>query len=340
MQILRAGIQKYPGGDVGPSRGPGLWVQMEPVEAPVALCVNSEIMNDTVRSEDRSTLTVELPDSLVSASGTLEVKVLDLYSGRCSNELVVEVEPGPDLTGAEKRKGNHILISCFPKSGSTFLLRRLEEATGYINQPMVFEYGGNEQDLYLPAVTRAFYQNTVTQQHLRATGTNIRILADFDFRVVVLTRNIPDTLVSLHDHLLRESLETPLLHVDSGFEKLDFERRLDMLIDLALPWYLNFYASWFNNYTRLKSGAVMWVDYEQVVGASAATVAKICQQFGLPFSIATASVPNLDDPVTAQKIRFNVGRPGRGRALLSPSQLSRISALARHHPRVDFSRII
>ena len=59
-------------------------------------------------------------------------------------------------------------------------------------------------------------------------------------RVVLQGRNLYDSLVSLRDHFLRESLASPICFVYEGFAELSPERQLDAVVDLAVPWFLGF----------------------------------------------------------------------------------------------------
>jgi hypothetical protein len=332
LKILSYGIQQY--FDSGFARR-GLWVRANEVAGPIVVCVNGHIMTNTVLSEADSIITTDLPRGLHFVDGKIAVQLLNVKTGTRSNLVFLD-----NIQSAlpEDNKGQHILISCFPKSGSTLLLRLLTKATGFLNWPLVYEYGGNEQDLYFPSVVNGYSIDTVTQQHVRATKANIRIISDFGFQVIVLTRNIFDTLVSLHDHLIQESFETPLLYVDSDFESMSFERRIDMLIDLALPWYLDHYASWFKNDRVLDNNSVYWLSYEELINKPVETVKSICNHFHIPFLENFAELHNIAS--SAVNTRLNVGTAGRGTEMLSTTQKNRVIEMMRHHYRVDFSKLL
>ena len=57
----------------------------------------------------------------------------------------------------KKRDGEHLLVACFPKSGSTYLSRLLSDVTGYPLRGFVQCYGHNEQDLFEVAIRRYRY---------------------------------------------------------------------------------------------------------------------------------------------------------------------------------------
>ena len=57
-----------------------------------------------------------------------------------------------------------LFVTCFPKSGSTFLVSVLAETTGYVRQFLGYDHL-NEQDLYLPNLIDAYNMNIVCHQH-------------------------------------------------------------------------------------------------------------------------------------------------------------------------------
>src|SRR5207248_2790456 len=75
----------------------------------------------------------------------------------------------------------------------------------------------------------------------------------FGIRPVILVRRIEDIVVSL-ERDLKQKAQRPT--VGTGQEGYSFvwqdhctrdlsdERRLDFVIDLAVPWFVNFYVSW------------------------------------------------------------------------------------------------
>ena len=141
------------------------------------------------------------------------------------------------------RRGRTLFISAMPKSGSTFLVNVLCGCTGYAQQFLGY-HQLNEQDLYPPNLLDVWSRNVVAHQHTRAHAPNLDLLDRFGIRPVVLTRNLFDATVSLADHLERESAETPIFNAPSDFAERERCERLDMVIDLAMPWYVQFFADW------------------------------------------------------------------------------------------------
>jgi len=137
--------------------------------------------------------------------------------------------------------GRHILIACIPKSGSSFLKESLRALTGWKELWLSYAYLQNEQELYLPALKEAARDNTVTQQHCRATGPNLNILQGFGIRPIVLTRNLPDILLSLSDFY--DSGATLNTFFGEVWPTLDQAGKHDLIIDHVMPWYAGFKAS-------------------------------------------------------------------------------------------------
>ncbi|MDP6691499.1 MAG: hypothetical protein QF384_18535 [Alphaproteobacteria bacterium] len=226
------------------------------------------------------------------------------------------------------RRGKTIFISALPKSGSTFLVNALARVTGY--QTFFLGYHQlNEQDLYLPNLIDAWSMNVISHQHTRPSAPNLDLLARFAIRPVILTRNIYDATVSLTDHLERESADTPLLNVPADFMDRDRAARLDMVIDLALPWYIRFVADWSS-----ADHDCLWLRYEDLTAEGVDTVGRILTYHNLPAD--KAAIDQALSQARGEGSRLNKGVLGRGEEQLSAAQMTRINSLTRHYPGVDF----
>ncbi len=229
------------------------------------------------------------------------------------------------------RRGKTILITALPKSGSTYLVKALSAATGY--QTFFLGYHQlNEQDLYLPNLIDAWSMNVVSHQHTRPSAPNLDLMAQFAIRPVILTRDIHDAAVSLTDHLESESAETPLLNVPDDFMARTRGQRLDMVIDMAMPWYIRFFADW----ARTDQDC-LWIGYEDMTANGAATIRRI-----LEFHDLAVDDSRIEQALMAARdagSRINQGIAGRGTGELDEAQKARISALTRHYPGVNFAPI-
>lgn len=322
-----------------------LWFVGTGFSCSTVVCINNRMLPKTIISLEGTLATVEVPKDIFTAEQRLYIFLIDTRTDARSNMVEVTVsfcgsdryffsEPPPTLAP----KGTHILISCFPKSGSTLLLKALCKITGFQNWPMVFEYGGNEQDLFLPSIIDAYSLDTITQQHVRATNTNLRLIKNYGFKVVILTRNIFDTLISLHDHLLSESFEIPMAYIDQNFRNLTFEQRLDFLVDVVTPWYLNFYASWSKVNAHLDNHDISWVTYDELINKKNETISMLLSELRYFYDkdkifCSLAELCNEDT-------RLNVGKSGRGMSMLNDGQKRRVFEIAKRFPEMDFSLIL
>lgn len=237
------------------------------------------------------------------------------------------------------RRRETIFLACMPKSGSTFLKRALMEVTGFQSAYLSYAFERNEQDLYFPALIDNWNVATITQQHVRATGPNLQLMDRFGIRPVILVRNLFDAIVSIRDYLFTEGFEKfPSLYVTEQMADFSRERQLDLLIAHALPWYINFYVSWYDS-CRTGSIDAMWLSYEDLVQDWAAGVHGVLEFYGIPHSLerVRTALERLSSGDRGD-IRLNVGVTGRG-AELSEAQHDRVREQAALYPWVDFTRI-
>ena len=100
-----------------------------------------------------------------------------------------------------------------------------------------------------------------------------------------------------------------MCYVDDAFLGRTPVRQLDTVIDLAVPWYLNFYASWF---TGRQAGEVdfLWIDYESLNRDTAGQLRQIVEYLGL--SRSDEAIQEAMHKAAGAPTRLNVGRAGRG----------------------------
>ena len=155
-----------------------------------------------------------------------------------------------------------------PKSGSTFLSAVLALITkSKLIKPIA---GGpqDEQNLCFPTLVDLYGSRYVAHIHLKASESNVQKIIDFGLKPIVLVRNLYDIVVSINDHFHREDIKTFNIFVDEKFFKLSKSEQYDQIIDLALPWYINFYVSW-QSTISIKPH---WVTYEELTSNSIHTI--------------------------------------------------------------------
>jgi hypothetical protein len=219
---------------------------------------------------------------------------------------------------------DHLLIACMPKSGSTYLHTVLREITG-LGDATLCELGDqNEGDIYEKRLRR-LRRRSVIQQHVKATQTNLKWLMQHGVRPIVQTRSLFDVVPSLHDHFdsARETGGLPCGYVGRDFWDLSWNGRMEYLIRIHLPWYLNFLLSWSEAAERIETCPV---SYEELFADPFATLSRI-----LDFYRVTASRQQIAAAMarTRQRnTRFNVGISGRGVQLLTSGHKRMIRDLA------------
>ncbi len=227
-----------------------------------------------------------------------------------------------------------ILLACQPKSGSTFLRNVLQEITGFRDVYFCHHTELASQDLFYPALLEFAQTPTVTHQHIRATEPNLQLMQAFGLRPVVLVRNLDDVVLSLRDYFTSGAVRGTLFDTDTWMQSPP-ERQADQIIDLVVPWHLEFLASW-QRTERQRRVPVLWMRYEEMVADKPAAVAKVLAWHGLeasPDRIAAALAAVEERP---GKNRFNKGVTGRGREGLTAAQKDRIRHLMTYFPETDF----
>jgi hypothetical protein len=238
---------------------------------------------------------------------------------------------------SEDELGQHIFIACMPKSGSTFLKHALHRLTGWREASLTFAFLQNEEELYLPFLRAVACTETITQQHCRATIPNIQLMQAFAIRPIVLVRNLFDTIVSYTDFF--DGGATVNTFFGGRWESFERERRIDLMIDHIVPWYLAFFASWSDAMTRGQLDCML-LRYEDMIADKTATLGRLAEFYALDVSAAdcTAAVVAIEGDPNKDKTRFNKGVAGRGEEL-TDAQRDRVRNLAAYYRDVDFGPI-
>lgn len=231
-------------------------------------------------------------------------------------------------------RGKTIFITCFPKSGSTFLMELLSEVTGFHRPHLVYSYERSDQNIYLPALIDVCNKKSIIQQHARATNAHIDLVNQYKLKPVILTRNIFDVVVSLVD-FFDTSLDPKMFacYTTPEYASMSRKDKIAMMVELAVPWYFNFYAGWWD---AVQTGRVnaTWLTYETLIAEPEKAVAGILDFAALK---PVRTVADAIESVTSKRIRFNKGVSGRGQVELNEKQHQSITRLARFYPWVDFS---
>ena len=203
------------------------------------------------------------------------------------------------------------------------------------------QIGFNRRDgyLYFPRLVAAKYQTgpTISHCHEVPTPNFLEIVENLDLRIIVLTRNLLDTLVSRKDMLIRDRWADRFLSY-SAMEILvneSEEYQLDVIIDLFAHEFLNFYSSWHQKEIK-KRYSPIYITYDEIVEDDAALVGRIARELGVSLDLET--VQNLASEIKSSGgINFSKGISGRGAESFTDKQIEKLTRLAKIYNCTDKS---
>jgi hypothetical protein len=229
------------------------------------------------------------------------------------------------------RGGTHVLVAAMPKSGSSLLIRMVEELHGFERIAVVRGHDRRENELALDLLVRAHDRDWVAQAHVRHSATTARMLQTFSLRTVFQFRDLPDVFVSLHDHLLGIATVNPIAYVPDVFADWPRERRLEFVVDAFAPWYLHFFLSW------IDVPDTLWVRYGDLIGDPLRELRRVAEFVGVsvaPDELSKACERALQAPIPTR----NRVVEGRGRDL-PPTARRQLERLAGYYSGFDLSPI-
>ena len=248
--------------------------------------------------------------------------------------------------------GKRIAISCFPKSGSTFIRRSLSLYTGFPRE--IIATSAEVQEISEQRL-KDVYSNTpsfISQTHIHPTNHNLKMIKKHKMDSVFLYRNVLDCIVSLRDMYVERIQSNngiwkrPFVsqwgYYDQRFLGLDFEDQLDYMIEGSLSWYLQCYATW-NKKIKNDKFACTVIKYEDFFADTENNFDVLIQELGLDDKQKSKSFQLPEKVAGRQGVRFNVGRVGRGRELLTKAQQNRIFDTALRFEKgtgCDFSELL
>ncbi|WP_183094893.1 sulfotransferase [Nocardioides stalactiti] len=247
-------------------------------------------------------------------------------------------------------KSRAVLVACMPKSGSTFLSAALSQLPGFRREHIVPSYKRREQEIGINELQRAFDatqtlrkafdaglfktedrpRGFVAQNHIRHTAETQALIDAYAIVPVCLVRNIFDIVVSLRDHVTHSSVFTPTAYVDETMVDWEPERMYEFLVDMAVPWYIHFYVSWFKAENRIM------VTYEDLVADPHAQLREILRFGKLGWN--NEMIAQALEDVAGVNMRKNVGKAGRGEVLADDLK-ARVAHFCSFYPDVDFRPI-
>ena len=248
-------------------------------------------------------------------------------------------------TRAKKKQSQIVVVASFPKSGSTFLTRKLAALPSCELKLLVPIGERREQELDEGVVRQVLRksrgEHVIAHHHVRLNASTADLAVRYSIRFVVLVRDLMDCLVSLDDHLNNESKLWPIgfwsdrLYNDLNESSLS---RIHAVTITSAPWFINFYLSWVlwnEEYPEIQPP--IFLTYSQLFQNPESTITSLVSNFGINASQADIR-KSLEEKTYS---RFNKGISGRGRDLFlkDSAAASVVDQLIQCYPNVDFSPI-
>lgn len=204
-------------------------------------------------------------------------------------------------------KEKHILIACLPKSGSTFIANTICNITGYNFVQFQPTRATNDHNIDPTVLFYNLSFNTVSQLHLKPNVLNKRLILDNGIKVIYLYRGILESLKSFNNHIINENDQWFMFTPVKEYINWSKKKQFDFLIDMVLPWYINFITSW-KNELNSNDIDIMEVDYDDFKSNNFYTIKNILKFYDLNYSDEIIN-HGLDlSYKNKNQLRFNEGR--------------------------------
>ena len=204
--------------------------------------------------------------------------------------------------------GPNVFVAGMHRSGGIHIMRVLGDLLGYRQATTAGLHGEGteEQNInYISAGILMPYGYQIFHQHMKATPSNVEVLKKLRIKPIVVTRNLADVVVSLHDRYFLEGPMTPGVYVPSDFLHMERQRQYIWIIDNVVPWCLQFYASWWE--TDLQH---LMVNYDDHFRCQVLSFNQMLEFLELEIHPGWDS-DRLED-AAAKTYNKNIGKAGRG----------------------------
>jgi len=226
--------------------------------------------------------------------------------------------------------GRRLLISAFPKSGSSYLSNQLsvglrlpfQHLTTSAHFPSQLGMNGREQELCDFALCRKMLKGPgfVAQHHMKGTLYLVNLLKQYGVKVILTVRNIFDALISMDDMFMKESWHLPSFQpawkLPINYQTLNIDERMTILGDTIGIWYLDFYLSWL----RLKRDGSdhLVIRYEKHLSKNSGNKQLLFDTLATYLNLNDAESNGLHNALLTEDFsrnsaRFNQGITGRGK---------------------------
>ena len=248
------------------------------------------------------------------------------------------IENWDELRASPDRiKGKRVIIASLPKSASRFVINVLVEYLGLADVSYMFDYNQNGSVLDYHILNSERSNSTIGRGHFLGIRQNTAIAALAGVPILVLMRDLLDSIVSFRENVVKHGVENNHWGcIDKSFHSISEEAQYEMIVDLTLPLFYQFYVTWYQ-YTEGFSSKVCYIKYERLIADKASTIACVIEYLGeRPDMDRIESIVNSLEGVP-DRINLNKGIVGRGREQIPVELQHRIVAFAKNYPEVDFT---
>jgi hypothetical protein len=234
-----------------------------------------------------------------------------------------------------------LLFAFAPKSAGTFLSSAAIAACGGSQVRAVHAQGGREAQLYLP-IFLYYYEGGVCEGpmgvhvHMLARPGNCRFIEALSLKPIVMVRPIPDMLASMCDMLSGEPearLECIFGEVPEAFPTFACARQADFMIDMIAPWYVNYFATWFQYAAGNEN--VLVLRFADFLADPLAMLERTLAHAGAPQARMVCQTALEGVWQQRAQLRFNKGVAGRGKDYFSPDHCARLARMMDNYPILD-----
>lgn len=244
-----------------------------------------------------------------------------------------EPEHAAYLQGLGRRRQS-VMLAFAPKAAGTFLRAAAIGAVDGQLARVVHAQGGRDGTPYLPTYVRYFlggfpHDILVTHLHMQAFPANRAFIEALDLKPVIMLRSVPDMLLSYIDMLDTEGV-SPAHWINAAipvrFVDWDFSRRADFMIDVIVPWYASYFATWLD-YHRQAPKRVCVLRFDDLVEDPASVLEVLLAHSRIVRPYKACELATNTAWQERNENRFNKGEQGRGITMLSTAQKRRIERL-------------
>jgi len=232
------------------------------------------------------------------------------------------------------RRENIIWHVCTPKCASTYFLyyiKKMGEENSRINSISPRPFGENRPQVVcvytlLQKISRIkMYSPIYYVERFHALPTNdlFSLMSD-NHTVIVQTRSIFDTIISIFDHMNRSPVKPWAVNANIYWGELSDEQKYDDIITNYLPWHIAFLQGWLK-YIENHNNCYL-VTFDDFLGDKKEVIKTVFKKYEI-------IVPDKEFDFSEREQNFNKGVKGRGKLLLTKQQQDEIETIVK---RMDY----